>query len=78
VGGITIDLAEVISATEERRLPDTYTTGTNGLFTICSRFLRRGMTLAVRARRGGSTLHTERIRLDDKLTVLRMPIGARL
>jgi hypothetical protein len=77
LAGISIALAEVVSATEEKRLPDVYTTGDDGVFTVCSKSLRRGMTLAVYARRGGSTLWTDRVRLDENLSVLRAPVGAR-
>ena len=77
LSGISIALAEVFSATEEKRLPDIYTTGSDGVFAVCSKFLRRGMTLAVYARRRGSMLWTDEVRLDENLTVLRIPIGAR-
>ncbi len=78
VRGITISLAEVRPPPEpDRLLDDYYTTGTNGLFHFCSKSLRRGMTLSVRARRGGSILQVMTVSLDDNLTVVRIPINAR-
>ena len=74
LAGVTVDLSEMVSAGDERPLPDSYTTGSDGLFTICSKSLRRGMTLTVRPRRGGELARGERIRLDNNLTVVPLTV----
>jgi hypothetical protein len=76
--GVAISLAEISSPpAPERLLADSYTTGDDGLFQFCSKSLRRGMTLTVRARRSGSILRVMTVQLDDNLTVLRVPVDAR-
>jgi hypothetical protein len=76
--GVAISLADISPPpAPERLLADTYTTGDNGLFQFCSKSLRRGMTLTVRAQRGGSILRVMTVQLDDNLTVLRVPVDAR-
>jgi hypothetical protein len=78
VAGVAISLAETSPPpASERMLPDGYTTGDDGLFQFCSRSLRRGMSLTIRARRGGSILRVVTVQLDDNLTVLRLPVDIR-
>jgi hypothetical protein len=76
--GVAITLAEIgPPPTPEKPLVDRYTTGSDGLFQFCSKSLHRGMTLAVRARRGSSISRAVTVRLNDNLTVLRLPLDAR-
>jgi len=76
VGGIKISLAE-IGAGAVKPLPQSYTTGTDGIFQFCPDTFRRGMQVLVGAYRGGSLVRDTTVRLDDNLTVVRMTIDAR-
>lgn len=78
VGGIKITLA-VFSpgVAAPKPLPQSYTTGTNGIFQFCPESFRRGMNILVGAYRNGSLLRDTTVRLDDNVTVVRMTIDSR-
>ena len=76
VGGIKISLAEIVPGAAAVKLPQSYTTGADGIFQFCPNF-RRGMKILVGAYRDGSLLRDTTVRLDDTLTVVRMTIDAR-
>jgi hypothetical protein len=77
VGAIKITLAEIVpGVTAVKPLPQTYTTGKDGIFQFCPAF-RRGMRILVSAYRDGSLVRDTTVRLDDDLTVVRMTIDAR-
>ncbi|MEO9038010.1 MAG: carboxypeptidase-like regulatory domain-containing protein [Gemmatimonadaceae bacterium] len=56
-------------------VPDSYETGTNGLFTLC-RNLRRGWDLKIRARGPGGADAETIVRVKDKLTIVPFVVDA--
>jgi hypothetical protein len=78
VGGIEITVAEFLpGAAAPKLLPQSYTTGIDGIFQFCPESFRRGTKLLIGAYRNGSLLQDTTVRLDDSLTVVRMTIDAR-
>jgi hypothetical protein len=75
VGGLTIALQQVVGRLR-KPLPDTYQTGTDGVFQFCGRGLQLGMSIAIEASRDGALVSATSVLLTDRLTVVRLPIAS--
>jgi hypothetical protein len=76
VAGLTIGLVQE-SVQRRNALPETYTTGADGLFQFCGRGLQPGMTIGIEASHGGDLVALASVVLTEGLTVVRLPVGSR-
>lgn len=75
VSGLTIALMAQVGAVK-KPLPDTYATGSDGLFQFCGRGLQPGMRIDIAASRDGALVSATSVLLTDGLTVVRLPIAS--